>query len=172
MGTSSKPLMRYSTSEMAHDLLEVLNHLRWTTQRSLHVCGLSMGGMIAQELACLVPERICTLNLWCTAAQIEKTTTFADHWTNRIILLLPKSINRSIQYTAKQVFTPDYLSAPDSTMPPDESTPRCKIPPGGYLKFRNNYERFAAQEIAKQADKEGFQKKGFLRKFHGQRICT
>src|SRR4051812_33206016 len=50
MGGSSRPLMRYSTSEMARDLIELLDHLGWTSSRQLHVTGVSMGGMIAQEL--------------------------------------------------------------------------------------------------------------------------
>lgn len=50
MGSSDKPLMRYSTSEMAKDAFELLNHLGWTSKRQLHVIGISMGGMIAQEM--------------------------------------------------------------------------------------------------------------------------
>lgn len=50
MGESDKPFMRYSTSEMAKDTLELLHHLGWTEERQLHVIGISMGGMIAQEL--------------------------------------------------------------------------------------------------------------------------
>jgi len=50
MGGSDKPVMRYSTSDMAKDLLELLDHLGWTGERQLHVSGVSMGGMIAQEL--------------------------------------------------------------------------------------------------------------------------
>lgn len=50
MGESDKPLMRYSTSEMAKDAFELLNHLGWTSKRQLHVIGISMGGMIAQEM--------------------------------------------------------------------------------------------------------------------------
>ena len=50
MGKSDKPLLRYSTSEMAKDLIEILDHLGWTKERELHVTGVSMGGMIAQEL--------------------------------------------------------------------------------------------------------------------------
>ena len=50
MGESDKPLMRYSTSEMAKDALEVVNHIGWISKRQLHIIGVSMGGMIAQEL--------------------------------------------------------------------------------------------------------------------------
>ena len=52
IGKSDKPSMRYSTSEMAKDVLEVLDHIGWTSARELHVAGISMGGMIAQELVC------------------------------------------------------------------------------------------------------------------------
>ena len=52
MGESDKPLARYSTSEMAKDTFELLNHLGWTSERQVHVIGVSMGGMIAQEMVC------------------------------------------------------------------------------------------------------------------------
>lgn len=50
IGESDKPLQRYSTSEMARDTVELVDHLGWTKPRQLHVVGISMGGMIAQEL--------------------------------------------------------------------------------------------------------------------------
>jgi pimeloyl-ACP methyl ester carboxylesterase len=50
IGESDKPMMRYSTSEMAKDIIEVLDHVGWTEKRQLHVIGISMGGMISQEL--------------------------------------------------------------------------------------------------------------------------
>lgn len=50
IGDSDKPRGRYSTSEMAKDVIEVIDHLGWTNDRQLHVIGISMGGMIAQEV--------------------------------------------------------------------------------------------------------------------------
>lgn len=50
VGGSDKPIMRYSTSEMAKDVVELADHLGWTQERELHVIGVSMGGMISQEL--------------------------------------------------------------------------------------------------------------------------
>ena len=50
MGESDKPFLRYSTSEMARDTIDLLDSIGWTANRQLHVVGVSMGSMIAQEL--------------------------------------------------------------------------------------------------------------------------
>jgi pimeloyl-ACP methyl ester carboxylesterase len=56
VGESERPLRllsarhRYSTAAMARDVVEVLDHVGWRGERAVHVVGLSMGGMIAQEL--------------------------------------------------------------------------------------------------------------------------
>ena len=55
IGDSDKPLLRYSTSEMAKDTLELLDQLGWTDERQLHIIGSSLGGMIAQELVIFLP---------------------------------------------------------------------------------------------------------------------
>lgn len=62
MGESDKPLMRYSTSEMAKDTFELLDYLGWTEERQLHIIGLSMGGMIAQELVWTLQSN--TASMW------------------------------------------------------------------------------------------------------------
>lgn len=68
MGWSDTPAGAYSTEEMAQDVVEVLNHLGWTSERMLSVVGVSMGGMIALQLARLVPERLLALVLTSTQA--------------------------------------------------------------------------------------------------------
>jgi pimeloyl-ACP methyl ester carboxylesterase len=89
IGESDKPVMRYSTSEMAKDVLEILDHAGWDKPRELHIVGISMGGMIAQELVCvlllhirllidlsqglMIPDRIASLSLVSTAAALKNT---------------------------------------------------------------------------------------------------
>ena len=57
MGESDKPLARYSTSEMAKDTLELIDDIGWTAERQLHVVGVSMGGMIAQEIVSMLDHK-------------------------------------------------------------------------------------------------------------------
>ena len=54
-----------STSSMASDALEVLRHVGYD---SAHVHGVSLGGMVAQELAIRAPQHVRTLVLGSTAA--------------------------------------------------------------------------------------------------------
>jgi pimeloyl-ACP methyl ester carboxylesterase len=50
---------------MANDTLALVNNLHWT---SYHLIGLSMGGMIALELALIDYDRILSLTLMVTHA--------------------------------------------------------------------------------------------------------
>ncbi|KAG1774286.1 Alpha/Beta hydrolase protein [Suillus placidus] len=68
VGMSSTPRGPYTTSGMAEDVIVLLDYLKWTEDRSVHVVGISMGGMIAQELADRIPDRITSLSLIVTTA--------------------------------------------------------------------------------------------------------
>jgi pimeloyl-ACP methyl ester carboxylesterase len=50
---------------MAHDALALMTYLGWSAS---HIVGVSMGGMIAQELALLAPHRVISLALLVTHA--------------------------------------------------------------------------------------------------------
>lgn len=66
VGRSARPPGPYSLERMALDALSVLDNEQVTRA---HVIGASMGGVIAQFLAVLHPERVRSLVLACTACQ-------------------------------------------------------------------------------------------------------
>ncbi|KAK5002205.1 hypothetical protein LTR60_007172 [Cryomyces antarcticus] len=141
--------MRYSTSEMAKDTVELLDHLGWTCSRQLHVIGISMGGMISQELALLIPSRIASLSLISTAPRLIRTIPFVENLRNRINLFMPKPLDTQIANVKRELYTAAWLAKPDET--------EYTVQP-----FPTNGDRFAAGEIAKRQDPEAFNRRGFI----------
>jgi len=64
-GRTVTPPGRLTTSMMANDVMQLLDHLGWD---KVHVVGNSLGGMIAQELALAVPHKLLSLSLISTHA--------------------------------------------------------------------------------------------------------
>lgn len=78
-------------------------------------------------------------------------------------MFIPKTLDRSVSDAAFMLFSDEWLSRKDDTIVPTKDTPMVELPPSGkYGMFSTNYERFAAQELTKRLDVEGFQKKGFM----------
>src|SRR5262249_32190040 len=71
VGRSSKPAGPYSIAQMAEDAVGLMDTL---DIRRAHVLGLSMGGMIAQEIALRHPERVHGLVLACTFPEPDDVT--------------------------------------------------------------------------------------------------
>jgi pimeloyl-ACP methyl ester carboxylesterase len=151
IGKSSVPTSRYSTSLLASDVLELLNHLSWTAPHSLHITGVSMGGMIAQELALMIPERVASLILASSAARIVNTVGFWENLRNRINLFIPKAIDPQLSEIKGRLFGSTWTSLPDDDV---------NFPGGG--KFPTNGDRFAAQELQKRTNTAEFTRKGFI----------
>ncbi|KAK4507350.1 hypothetical protein PRZ48_001085 [Zasmidium cellare] len=149
LGESDKPLLRYTTSEMAKDVVELLDHVGWKDDRSIHVVGISMGGMIAQELALQIPERICSLNLISTAPRIIRTLPYFENIRNRMNLMIPKSLDNQIAKVKADCYSAEWLAKPDET--------EHVVQP-----FPTNGDRFAAGEISKRLSPGVFTPKGFL----------
>ena len=71
VGKTSKPDGVYSIRMMAEDTVGLMEHLGI---EKAHMLGVSMGGMIAQEIAISYPERVDKLVLGCTSAGRGRTS--------------------------------------------------------------------------------------------------
>ncbi|KAK4066429.1 hypothetical protein Trihar35433_6856 [Trichoderma harzianum] len=170
MGDSDKPIARYTTSGMAADIVEVLDHVGWTAERDFHLVGLSLGGMIAQEVAYAIPTRLRSLTLMGTTAQFESgpAKSWSDAMWQRLSFVVPKSEDQSIFDTGRKLFPEEWLAAPDdaASLPSPKTTSRCGpapgTPDGEYRTFDNNFQRFQAQELFKKRHASWFTQQGFL----------
>ncbi|MBN1188128.1 MAG: alpha/beta fold hydrolase [Dehalococcoidales bacterium] len=70
-GKSDKPEGPYTTRMMADDVIKLMDHLKITRT---HIMGISMGGMIAQEVGINYPQRIQKLVLACTFSCKDQTS--------------------------------------------------------------------------------------------------
>jgi pimeloyl-ACP methyl ester carboxylesterase len=83
-GRSDKPDRAYSGADVAADAVAVLTS---AGSEAAHVIGVSMGGMIAQELVLRYPERVSSLVLTSTYGRV-------DDWSRRIFELRREIIER------------------------------------------------------------------------------
>ncbi|KAI8391024.1 Alpha/Beta hydrolase protein [Radiomyces spectabilis] len=85
VGNSDAPWGVYSTSQMATDAMDLLDHFQWS---QVHVVGISMGGMIALELVYQNPKRFRSLTLTSTTARRNIPTWKALTTLSKITLFV------------------------------------------------------------------------------------
>jgi 3-oxoadipate enol-lactonase / 4-carboxymuconolactone decarboxylase len=76
-GQSDSPPGDYTLAQIAADAAAVLGAAKI---KKVAVCGLSLGGMTAMTLALNAPERVSSLILACTSAQMDR-----ESWNTRIL---------------------------------------------------------------------------------------
>ena len=82
VGRSSAAKGRYEIADMARDALSLADGLEID---SFHLVGISMGGAIAQEMACQAPDRVRTLTLAVTfPAGSTYACRLAEVWAERL----------------------------------------------------------------------------------------
>ncbi|GAA6062271.1 hypothetical protein JCM10212_000931 [Sporobolomyces blumeae] len=122
VGHSDSPRGAYKTSELAKDTVELLEHLHWVGKgkvggehesANLNIVGVSMGGMIAQELALLIPHHVRTLLLTSTSASSSLLPDIPSYASFRMFALLTsgtiKTPEAQCSLVAETLFPEDWL---------------------------------------------------------------
>jgi len=98
-GRSSKPPGPYTMEQFAEDALQLLDHLQI---REVLAMGLSMGGMICQELTILAPHRVTAVVLGCThcggSTRIPPSPHVLDAFINNTGLTQAQIIDKNIPF--------------------------------------------------------------------------
>ena len=106
-GASGVPKGPYSLDDLASDALELMDALGLD---GVHFVGLSMGGMIGMTLALKAPERVRSLLLCDTAAEMP-----AGVWDERVATARADGVEPLLEPTMARWFTPEFReSAPET----------------------------------------------------------
>jgi pimeloyl-ACP methyl ester carboxylesterase len=76
VGQSSLATADYTTADMAGDVLALADHLGLET---FHLLGISLGGMVSQQVALAAPERVRSLTLAVTHGGVQKAGRLRGH---------------------------------------------------------------------------------------------
>jgi len=105
-GKSSAPDGAYSFEQLAADVLGLLDALKI---EHTHFVGLSMGGMIAQHLALLAPQRLHRLVIASSTSRVPPEA--APLWDERIAIARSQGCAGLVEGTLGRWFTPGFRAA-------------------------------------------------------------
>jgi len=97
-GLSEAPGQPYSAADLAGDVVAILD--RFNIQQAI-VCGVSVGGLIAQAVALQYPDRVRSLVLCDTGAKIAT----AEAWQQRIDKVRADGVDSLVQMTMERWFS-------------------------------------------------------------------
>jgi pimeloyl-ACP methyl ester carboxylesterase len=106
VGETSAPPGPYAMTQMAADTVGLLDALAIDR---VHVFGVSMGGMVAQEIALTYPERVRTLVLGCTHFGGTQQVLASPEVYQRAFVLAGKGPEQSMRDILSVNLTADYM---------------------------------------------------------------
>jgi 3-oxoadipate enol-lactonase len=123
-GGSDKPQGDYSIDRLGQDLVTVIDA---TGAKQVDLCGVSIGGLTALWVALHAPDRVRSLVLANTGAQIGD----ASMWTTRIETVRRDGVRALADATMARWFTPEYRAARPEVVARFHET-LARSDPGGY----------------------------------------
>jgi 3-oxoadipate enol-lactonase len=112
VGQSSRLEGPITIAQLAHDAAALLDSLELDTA---HVLGISMGGMVAQELALAHPEKIRTLTLGCTYCGGEGSALASQDVMSRLAeAMMSGDRERAIRTAWEVNVSPAFAAADDA----------------------------------------------------------
>jgi 3-oxoadipate enol-lactonase len=124
-GLSEAPAPPYAINDLSQDVLELLDTLK--IERAV-VCGISVGGLIAQALALSHPERVRGLVLSDTGARIGSV----ESWEQRIATVRAGGLGSLEAPTMERWFSRQFRERQDAAIR-GYSTMLLKTAPDGYI---------------------------------------
>ncbi|KAI0747963.1 alpha/beta-hydrolase [Daedaleopsis nitida] len=119
VGNSGAPRGPYTTSGMADDVITLLDFVGWSAKHQIHVVGVSLGGMIAQELATKISERIVSLSLIVTKPGRRRLVELPSYIgiKNLVRTMMIKEPEQRIPLVLEMLFPQEWLDAKDPEDP-------------------------------------------------------
>ncbi|MFD2679770.1 alpha/beta fold hydrolase [Bacillus seohaeanensis] len=131
VGKSSKPNQPYSIEMMAEDAKVVLDA---ASIESAHVYGISMGGMIAQRLSILYPDRVRSLVLGCTTAGGATHTQPSEEVNSLMLSRTSLSPEESAWAATPILYSKEFIEQHSDLIKEDiEKRIEIETPPHGYM---------------------------------------
>lgn len=124
IGDSDRAEGQFTIGDLAHDAADLLDQLGWD---SAHIVGISMGGMVSQELALHFPKRVRSLTLGCTTSG-GPGADLNGAGLMRMVQAMSQGKDAALRAAYEANLSPDYTADPANYDPYLEVALSVRVP--------------------------------------------